>query len=91
MTLLPTLFSPVPAVAPATVAWSPKVGLVMIICNVMAIALGKATIKYPNEGGALPNASFFGGMGLGALLGTTSLGHVIGIASIQGLAATGVL
>ena len=91
MTLLPTLFSPVLAVVPASVAWSPKVGLVMIICNVMAIALGKATIKYPSEGGALPNSSFFGGMGLGALLGTASLGHVIGIASIQGLAATGVL
>ena len=41
--------------------------------------------------GALPNSSFFGGMSMGAMLGTTSLGHVIGIASIQGLAATGVL
>ena len=30
-------------------------------------------------------------MSMGAMLGTTSLGHVIGIASIQGLAATGVL
>ena len=91
MTLLPTLFSPVLAVVPASVAWSPKVGLVMIICNVMAIALGKATIKYPSEGGALPNSSFFGGMGHAALLGTTSLGHIIGIGAIQGLAARGVL
>ena len=91
MTLFPALVSPLLALAPATVAWSPKVGLVMILCNVMAIAIGKATIKYPNEGGALPNSSFFGGMGMGAMLGTTSLGHVIGIASIQGLAATGVL
>ena len=79
------------AIAPATVSWSPKVALVMILCNVVAIMVGKATIKHPNEGAALPNSSFFGGMGLGALLGTTSLGHVIGIASIQGLAATGVL
>ena len=53
--------------------------------------VGKATIKHPNVGAALPNASFFGGMGHAALLGTTSLGHVIGIASIQGLAASGVL
>ena len=37
----------------------------MILCNVMAIAIGKATIKYPSEGGALPNSSFFGGMSMG--------------------------
>ena len=79
------------AIAPASVSWSPKVALVMILCNVVAIMVGKATIKHPNVGAALPNASFFGGMGHAALLGTTSLGHVIGIASIQGLAASGVL
>ena len=51
----------------------------------------KATIKHPNEGAKLPNAAFFGGMGHAALLGTTSLGHIIGIGAIQGLAARGVL
>ena len=25
--------------------WSPKVAIVMIICNILAIAFGKATIK----------------------------------------------
>ncbi|HBU27233.1 MAG TPA: photosystem I reaction center subunit PsaK, partial [Synechococcales bacterium UBA8138] len=35
--------------------------------------------------------SFFGGFGHGALLATTSLGHIIGIGAIQGLAASGVL
>jgi len=79
------------AIAPATLTWSPKVALVMIVCNVIAIAVGKATIKHPNEGAALPNAAFFGGMGHAALLGTTSLGHIIGIGAIQGLAARGVL
>ena len=53
--------------------------------------MGKATIKHPNEGAKLPNAAFFGGMGHAALLGTTSLGHIIGIGAIQGLAARGVL
>ena len=53
--------------------------------------VGKATIKHPNVGADLPNASFFGGMGHAALLGTTSLGHIIGIGAIQGLAARGVL
>ena len=84
------MLSPLLAIAPATVSWSPKVALVMILCNVVAIVVGKATIKHPNEGAKLPNAAFFGGMGHAALLGT-SLGHIIGIGAIQGLAARGVL
>ena len=79
------------AIAPASVSWSPKVALVMILCNVVAIMVGKATIKHPNEGAALPNSTFFGGLGHAAMLGTTSLGHIIGIGAIQGLAARGIL
>ena len=79
------------AITPATLTWSTKVALVMIVCNVIAIGIGKATIKSPNVGAQLPNASFFGGMSHAALLGTTSLGHIIGIGAIQGLAARGVL
>ena len=79
------------AITPATVSWSPKVALVMILCNVVAIMVGKATIKHPNEGASLPNSTFFGGLGHAAMLGTTSLGHIIGIGAIQGLAARGIL
>ncbi|MCP9850118.1 photosystem I reaction center subunit PsaK [Cyanobium sp. Morenito 9A2] len=79
------------AVAPATISWSPKVALVMIVANVIAIGIGKATIKYPNEGAKLPNAAFFGGLSHASLLATTSLGHIFGIGAIQGLAARGVL
>ena len=85
------MLTPLFAIAPATLTWSPKVALVMIICNVIAIGVGKATIKHPNEGAALPNPSFFGGMGHAALVGATSLGHIIGIGAIQGLAARGIL
>ena len=81
------MLTPLLAIAPATVSWSPKVALVMIACNVIAIAIGKATIKHPNEGAQLPNPAFFGGMGRAAMLATTSLGHVMGIGAIQGLAA----
>ena len=55
MTVLPTLMSPVLALTPAIVTWTPKVALVMILCNVIAIAIGKATIKHPNVGMDLPN------------------------------------
>ena len=79
------------AIAPATISWSPKVAVVMIVCNVIAIAIGKATIKQPNVGLQLPNAAMFGGMSHGAMLGTISLGHIFGMGAIQGLASRGVL
>ena len=56
------MFTPLLAIAPASFTWSPKVALVMIVCNVIAIGIGKATIKYPNEGAKLPNAAFFCGV-----------------------------
>ena len=51
------MFIPLLAIAPATVSWSPKVALVMVVCNVIAIGIGKATIKHPNEGLKLPGAN----------------------------------
>lgn len=82
---------PLLAIAPASITWSPKVALVMIVCNVIAIAIGKATIKQPNVGLQLPSAAMFGGLSHGAMLGTLSLGHLLGIGAIQGLATRGVL
>lgn len=76
---------------PNTVAWSPKVAMVMIVCNIIAIAFGKATIKNASEGPALPMSEMFGGMGFPALLATTSLGHIIGLGTILGLASAGAL
>jgi photosystem I subunit 10 len=85
------MIAPLLAIAPASLSWSPKVALVMIICNVIAIGIGKATIKYPNEGAQLPNAALFGGMSHASLLATTSLGHIFGMGAILGLAARGVV
>ena len=45
MTMFPTLMSPVLALTPAIVTWTPKVALVMILCNVIAIAIGNATSR----------------------------------------------
>lgn len=84
-------YLPLLAAVPTTLEWSPKVAIVMVLCNVLAIAIGKFTIKYPSVGPALPSPELFGGMGLGALLGTTSLGHVLGAGVILGLGAMGAL
>ena len=79
------------AVTGTTVQWSPKVALVMIACNVLAIVIGSYTIAKPSEGPGLPASNMFGGMGLGALLGTTSFGDVLGAGVILGLANSGLL
>ncbi|MFZ4639633.1 MAG: photosystem I reaction center subunit PsaK [Nodosilinea sp.] len=86
MALLPVL-----AVVPTTLTWSPKVAIVMILCNILAIAFGKFTIKYPSAPPALPSPSLFGGFGLPALLGTASFGHLLGAGVILGLANLGAL
>jgi photosystem I subunit 10 len=77
--------------AATSVEWNPNVGLTMIICNIIAITLGKATMKDISAGPAMPSPQFFGGMGLPAVLATTSFGHVLGIGAILGLASMGVL
>jgi photosystem I subunit 10 len=87
---MPTL-SLLATVVPATVEWNFKVAAVMIACNILAIAIGKLTIQKPSTGTPMPAANFFGGFGLGAVLGTTSFGHVLGAGVILGLASAGAL
>lgn len=87
MTYLTLLF----AAVPNTPTWSPKVAIVMVICNILAIAFGKLTIQKPNEGPELPMSPMFGGLSLPALLGVTSFGHLIGAGVILGLANLGAL
>ena len=58
--MLTTLFAA--AAAPATFEWSPKCAIVMIVCNVFAYAIARATIRKPNEGFEIPNSQFFGGL-----------------------------
>ncbi len=79
------------ATSAATVEWSPTVAIVMILCNVLAIAIGKYQINKPSEPPALPSPELFGGMGVPALLATTSFGHILGLGTILGLANLGVL
>jgi photosystem I subunit X len=79
------------AVAPRAADWSPTVGLIMIVCNVLAIAIGKFTIKQQNVGLGLPSGAMFGGMSHGAMMGTTSLGHLLGAGVILGLSNMGVI
>lgn len=89
--MLNTYLLAVATSVPSTVTWSLKVAAVMAICNIIAIALGKYGIQKPNVGPGLPAPVFFGDMSLGALLGTMSFGHLIGVGVILGLANIGAL
>ncbi|MEH2108916.1 photosystem I reaction center subunit PsaK [Nostoc sp.] len=73
------------AAATTPLQWSPTVGLIMIIANIIAITFGKSTIKYPNAEPGLPSANLFGGFGLPALLATAAFGHILGVGTILGL------
>ncbi len=86
-----TLLGVASSAVPSTAAWSPLVSIVMIICNILAIALGKSTLTRPSSGPALPMPEMFGGMGWPELLAVTSLGHIFGMGTILGLANFGLL
>ena len=79
------------AAIPFSNGWSPTVAIVMIVCNVIAIAIGKTTLPNPSVGTSLPMPEMFGGMGWPALLATTSLGHIIGIATLVLLSSYGIV
>lgn len=76
-----------------TTEWSPSVGLVMIACNLFAIAIGYYAIQKRGVGPKLPFElpAMFTGFGLPELLATASFGHILGAGIILGLSNAGVL
>ncbi|HEY9638834.1 MAG TPA: photosystem I reaction center subunit PsaK, partial [Coleofasciculaceae cyanobacterium] len=59
-----------------TIGWSPSVGLVMIVCNLFAIAVGYYAIKNRGVGPKIPveMPAMFTGFGVPELLATMSFG-----------------
>ncbi|WP_263971663.1 photosystem I reaction center subunit PsaK [Leptolyngbya ohadii] len=80
-------------VAPRSVQWSPSVAIVMIACNLFAIAIGYYAIQKRGVGPKLPveMPAMFTGFGLPELLATASFGHILGAGMILGLTNAGVL
>ena len=76
------------AAVPAATPWGPSTAIVMIACNAIAFLLGKQFIQIPD---AEPASGVFLGLGLPALIGVTSLGHVLGAGAILGLGSIGML
>ena len=76
-----------------TVPWNTNVALTMIVCNIVAIVIGRFAIKNPGQGPALPTSKpgLWNNFGLPELLATVSFGHILGAGLILGLANAGVL
>ncbi len=71
--------------------WNLNVAIIMVLCNIVAIALAKYTVNPKNTGAELPSSNLFGGFGLGGVLGITSFGHILGAGVILGLSNMGVI
>ncbi|GET41419.1 photosystem I reaction center subunit PsaK [Microseira wollei] len=88
-----TLLLAVQATVPTTTEWTPAVGLVMILCNLLAIAIGRYAIQNPGVGPDLPASkpALFQKFGIPELLATMSFGHILGAGFILGLSNAGAL
>jgi len=77
-------------ISTSTSMWSPQIAIIMIICNLICIGIGRYAIKIRGLGPSIPLIGSEG-LGLPELLATTSLGHVIGAGTILGLRTTGLI
>ena len=70
--------------------WSAQVSLVMVICNLISIGIGRYAIRVRSIGPSIPILGTEG-FGLPELIATTSFGHLIGAGAIIGLKSIGVI
>ncbi|WP_080806998.1 photosystem I reaction center subunit PsaK [Halomicronema hongdechloris] len=79
--------------SPQTAEWSLSIAVIMVVCNLFVLAIGKYAIQRPGAGPELPVQlpMLFAGFGLPELLATASLGHILGAGMILGLGNAGLL
>lgn len=78
---------------PDTPEWTPAVGLVMILANLFAFAIGRFAIQKKGAGPdfPLPKPAILADFGIPELIATASFGHILGAGIILGLANAGAL
>ena len=72
------------------IEWSTQSSIIMVICNLITILIGRYAIEIRGLGPSIPLYGI-SGFGLSELLATTSLGHIIGAGSILGLKGIGLI
>lgn len=88
--MLPNL---IVAAIPHTEPWGFNTAIVMIICNLVAVAIGRFAISNPGGGPDLPvgKPDLFRNFNLPELLATMSFGHILGVGMILGLTNVGAI
>jgi photosystem I subunit 10 len=74
--------------------WSIQVGLIMIVCNLFAFAIGRYAIKGAGTSGnnlPMEMPAVMKNFGVPELLATASFGHILGAGMILGLSNAGLL
>jgi photosystem I subunit X len=91
--LINTALLAVATAAPRAVQWSPTVGLIMSLCCLFAVAVGRKAIQQRGVGPKLPveAPALFEGFGVPELLATMSFGHILGAGVVLGLTNAGAL
>jgi photosystem I subunit X len=81
------------AAIPHTEPWSFGTALVMVFCNLLAVAIGRFAIQHPGGDPDLPlgKPDLFRNFNLPELLATLSFGHILGVGLILGLTNAGVI
>ena len=77
------------AAVPVTSAWSLQTAVIMVICNILAIAFAKFTVQIQDAGPAMPSPQLFGGFSLPTVIASTCFGHILGAGVILGLTNLG--
>jgi photosystem I subunit X len=81
------------AAIPHTEPWGFSTAIVMIVCNLIAVAIGRFAIANPGGGPDLPvgKPDLFRNFNLPELLATMSFGHILGAGAILGLTNAGAI
>ena len=87
------LYNSILAAIPHTEPWGLSTAIVMIVCNAIAIVIGRFAIANPGGGPDLPvgKPDLFRNFNLPELLATMSFGHILGAGAILGLTNAGAI
>lgn len=84
---------PILLVAFESHSWTINTGILMLVINLLMVAIGRYTIKYPGQGPALPFnvPDSMKDFGVPEMLATGAFAHWIGAGMILGLRTAGAL
>jgi photosystem I subunit X len=87
------LYNSILAAIPHTEPWGLSTAIVMIVCNLIAVVIGRFAIANPGGGPDLPvgKPDLFRNFNLPELLATMSFGHILGAGAILGLINAGAI